>query len=176
MRFETTSLNNALLIHPLLHQDERGSFSRVFCADTFRARGLRDSFPQTNHSTNLKRGTVRGMHFQAAPHAEVKLVRVVQGAIWDAIIDLREDSPTFRQWQGFELSEENRTILYVPEGFAHGFQTLTDRAEVTYQVSHPYVAWAEGGLRWDDPVFGVDWPLPVSVISAKDAAWPDWQG
>lgn len=176
MRFETTELADALVIHPVLHQDERGSFSRVFCAETFRNRGLRDVFPQTNHSTNLRRGTLRGMHFQRAPHGEVKLVRVVAGAIWDAIIDLRAGSPTFGRWQGFELSEENRRVLYVPEGFAHGFQTLTDRAEVTYQVSHPYVPGAEGGVRWDDPAFAIDWPLPVSVISAKDAEWPIWQG
>ncbi len=176
MRFETTSLTDALIIHPVLHQDERGSFSRVFCAETFRAHGLRDVFPQTNHSTNLTRGTLRGMHFQNAPNGEVKLVRAVHGAIFDVIIDLRPDSPSLGKWQGFELSDTNRHILYVPEGFAHGFQTLTDGAEVTYQVSHPYVPGAEGGVRWDDPAFAIDWPLPVSVISAKDREWPFWQG
>lgn len=176
MRFETTSLNDALLIHPVLHQDERGSFSRVFCAETFRTRGLRDVFVQTNHSTNLTRGTLRGMHFQKGPAAEAKLVRAVHGAIYDVIIDLRPESPSFGKWQGFELSDENRTILYVPEGFAHGFQTLTNQAEVTYQVSHPYVPGAEGGVRWNDPAFAIDWPLPVSVMSAKDSDWPLWQG
>ena len=176
MQFEATRLANAVLIHPDPHTDARGSFSRVFCADTFRAQGLADCFPQTNHSSNPKRGTLRGMHYQKQPHAEVKLVRVVCGAICDVIIDLRPGSPTQGQWQAFELSAENRAMLYVPEGFAHGFQTLTDDAEVTYQVSSPYVPGAEGGVRWDDPAFGIGWPLAVSAISDKDADWPSWDG
>lgn len=172
MNFTPTALADAVLIHPVSHADARGSFTRVFCAETFRQHGLRGDFVQANHSSNRQRGTLRGMHFQKGAAAEVKLVRVVQGAIWDVIIDLRPASPTFRKWQGFELSERNRNMLYVPEGFAHGFQTLTDGAEVIYQVSAPYTPGAEGGLRWDDPAFGIDWPLPVSVISEKDANWP----
>lgn len=172
MNFSPTQLADAVLIHPVSHSDERGSFTRVFCAETFRQHGLKSDFVQANHSSNKARGTLRGMHFQKGAAAEVKLVRVVQGAIWDVIIDLRPSSPTFRKWQGFELSERNRSILYVPEGFAHGFQTLTDGAEVTYQVSAAYTPGAEGGVRWDDPAFGIDWPLPVSVISEKDANWP----
>lgn len=119
-----------------------------------------------------RHGTLRGMHFQKGTAAEVKLVRVVQGTIWDVIIDLRPASPTFRKWQGFELSDRNGHILYIPEGFAHGFQTVSDGAEVVYQVSAPSTQAAEGGLRYDDPAFRIDWPLPVSVISEKDAHWP----
>jgi dTDP-4-dehydrorhamnose 3,5-epimerase len=172
MNFMPTSLADAVVIQPVSHTDERGSFTRVFCAQTFRQHGLKPDFVQANHSSNRQRGTLRGLHFQKGAAAEVKLLRVVQGAIWDVIIDLRPASPTFRKWQGFELSERNRTMLYVPEGFAHGFQTLTDGAEVVYQVSSPYTPGAEGGLRWDDPALGIDWPLPVSVISEKDANWP----
>ena len=127
-------------------------------------------------SYNRRKGTLRGMHFQREPHAETKLVRVVRGAIYDVIIDLRPDSPTFKRWIGVELTAENRRALYVPAGFAHGFQTLADDTEVFYQVSAFYTPGAEGGVRYDDPAFAVSWPLPVSVISAKDAAWPDFTG
>lgn len=172
MNFTPTRLADAVLVEPTLHGDDRGSFSRVFCAETFRRHGLKDAFVQANHSSNRLRGTLRGLHFQKDAAAEVKLVRAVQGAIWDVIVDMRPTSPTYRQWQGFELSAANRRMLYVPEGFAHGFQTLTDGAEVTYQVSAPYTPAAEGGIRWDDPALGIDWPLSVSVISEKDANWP----
>lgn len=172
MQFTPTRLADAVLIQPTPHGDDRGSFSRVFCAETFRRHGLEEGFVQANHSSNRLRGTLRGLHFQRGAAAEVKLVRAVQGAIWDVIVDMRPVSPTYRAWQGFELSAENRTMLYVPRGFAHGFQTLTDGAEVVYQVSAPYTPAAEGGLRWDDPVLGIDWPLPVSVISDKDMRWP----
>lgn len=172
MEFRTTTLADAHLIHPRRMEDARGSFARTFCADTFRAHGLVADFPQANHSSNRRKGTLRGLHFQRAPHGEVKLVRVVAGAIHDVIVDLRPDSPTLGRWQGFDLSAENGAMLYVPAGFAHGFQTLTDGAEVTYQVSHPYTPAAEGGLRWDDPALAIRWPLPVSVISEKDANWP----
>ena len=172
MEFLPTPLADAVLIHPFRHSDARGSFTRVFCAETFRSHGLKTDFVQANHSSNRQRGTLRGMHFQTGDAAEVKLVRVVQGAIWDVIIDLRPASASYRAWKGFELSAENGAILYVPEGFAHGFQTLTDGAEVIYHVTAPYTPAAEGGVRWDDPAFGIAWPLPVSVISDKDAAWP----
>lgn len=172
MEFIPTTLADAVLIRPRRIADARGSFTRVFCADTFRAHGLEAAFVQANHSSNRQRGTLRGMHFQAAPHAEVKLVRVVAGAIHDVIVDLRPDSPTHRRWQGFDLSAEDGAMLYVPAGFGHGFITLTDDAHVTYQVSHPYTPAAEGGLRWDDPAIGIRWPLVPTVISDKDAAWP----
>ena len=172
MEFLSTPLADAVLIRPRRIADARGSFTRVFCAETFRKEGLVAEFVQMNHSSNRQRGTLRGMHYQAAPHGEVKLVRVVAGAIHDVIIDLRETSPTCRRWQGFDLSAEGGDMLYVPAGFAHGFITLSDNVEVTYQVSHPYTPAAEGGVRWNDPAIGIRWPLRPVVMSDKDAAWP----
>jgi dTDP-4-dehydrorhamnose 3,5-epimerase len=173
MKFTKTRLADAVLIEPDRHADERGFFARVYCADTFAAEGLATDYPQVNHSHNAAKGTLRGMHFQRAPHGEVKLVRCVKGAIHDVIVDLRPRSPSYGAWQGFDLTATNGRTLYVPAGFAHGFQTLQDDTDVTYQVSHRYTPGAEGGLRWDDPGVGIAWPLPVAVISAKDAAWPD---
>lgn len=172
MKFKETSLKDAVLIEPTRFGDARGYFARTFCAETFAREGLVSVYPQSNHSANAKAGTLRGLHFQRAPHAEVKLVRCVRGALYDVIVDLRPDSPTYRRWEGFELTEENGRILYVPEGFAHGLQTLVDDTHASYQVSHPYTPGAEGGVRFDDPAFAIRWPLPVSVISDKDAAWP----
>lgn len=173
MKFTRTRLADAVLIEPTRHADDRGFFTRVYCADTFAAEGLATDYPQANHSHNARAGTLRGMHFQRAPHREVKLVRCVRGAIHDVILDLRAGSPSYGAWQGFDLTAENGHMLYVPAGFAHGFQTLTDMSDVTYMVSHRYTPGAEGGLRWDDPALGLVWPLPVAVISEKDAAWPD---
>jgi len=173
MHFAATSLADAHLIDLSPIGDDRGSFARTFCAETFAARGLVPTFVQANHSQNVARGTLRGMHFQRQPHGEVKLVRVVRGAIVDVIIDLRRDSPSYGRWEAFELSAVNRRMLYIPVGFAHGFQTLEDHTDVVYQVSHPYTPGAEGGVRWDDPAFAITWPLPVASISPKDAAWPD---
>jgi len=172
MKFSKTSLQDAVLIDLDKREDERGFFARTFCAEEFANAGLVTSFPQANHSFNRKAGTLRGMHYQKAPHGEVKVVRCVAGAIHDVIIDLRPESPSYLQWEGFELTAANGRMLYVPSGFAHGFQTLTDAAEVTYMVSHPYTPGAEGGLRFDDPAFAITWPRPVSTISEKDAAWP----
>lgn len=172
MEFLKTSLADAVLIELRKFEDARGFFARTFCKEEFGAAGLVTEFVQTNHSHNVTKGTLRGMHFQKPPHGEVKLVRCVKGAIWDAIIDLRPDFPTFGKWEGFELTEENGRMLYVPVGFAHGFQTLTGDADVTYQVSYPYTPGVEGGARYNDPAFGIDWPLEVSTISDKDAAWP----
>ena len=172
MEFIPTTLADAVLIRPRRIADARGSFTRVFCAETFRKEGLVAEFVQMNHSSNRQRGTLRGMHYQAAPHGEVKLVRVVAGAIHDVIVDLRETSPSHLRWQGFDLSAEGGEMLYVPAGFAHGFITLADNTEVTYQVSHPYTPAAEGGLRWSDPAIGIRWPLQPLVMSEKDAAWP----
>ena len=173
MKFSETSLKDAMLIDLRKFEDDRGFFARSFCAEEFAKAGLVSVFPQANYSYNVAKGTLRGMHYQKAPHAEVKVVRVVQGALLDVIIDLRPSSPTYLKWEGFELSAENFRALYVPEGFAHGFQTLTDEVHATYMVSHPYTPGVEGGVRWDDPAFGIDWPLPVASISDKDAAWPD---
>jgi dTDP-4-dehydrorhamnose 3,5-epimerase len=176
MIFTPTELKDATIIDIEPFQDERGFFARTWCQREFAEHGLVANVVQANSSHNRHRGTLRGMHFQRAPHAETKLVRVVRGAIYDVIIDLRPESPTFKGWVGIELTAENRRALYVPEGCAHGFQTLADDTEVMYQVSAFYAPGAEGGVRHDDPAFAIRWPLPVSVISPKDAAWPDFAG
>jgi dTDP-4-dehydrorhamnose 3,5-epimerase len=174
MRFVETRLKGAYLIEPEIRADERGFFARAFCRREFEAHGLNPDLVQCNLSYNNTVGTVRGMHYQRAPHAEAKLVRCTAGAICDVILDLRPDSPTFAQWAAVELSAGNRRLLYVPEGFAHGYQTLLEGAEVFYQVSAFYHPQSEGGARWDDPTFKIEWPLPVNSISAKDASYPDW--
>lgn len=173
MKFTQTTLKDAVVMDLERRGDARGFFARTFCVDEFGREGLVTDFVQANHSQNVRAGTLRGMHFQKAPHGEVKLVRCVKGAIHDVIIDLRPDSPSFGRWEGFDLTEANGRVLYVPVGFAHGFQTLEDDTAVTYQVSHCYTPGAEGGVRWDDPAFAIAWPRPVTVISEKDAAWPD---
>lgn len=173
MKFSETRLADARLIEIEPRADDRGWFGRTFCAAEFGAQGLATVFVQANHSHNRSRGTLRGMHYQRAPHGEVKLVRVVQGAIHDVIVDLRPGSASYLKWQGFDLTAENRHMLYVPAGFAHGFQTLADDTHVAYQASHPYTPEAEAGLRWNDPAFAIAWPLPVASISDKDAGWPD---
>ena len=172
MHFRRTTLKDAWVIEVEPARDERGFFARTFCVDEFSAHGLETSFPQHSISVSARRGTFRGMHFQREPHGEVKLVRCVAGKIWDVIIDLRPDSPTFRRWQSFELAAENRCQLYVPRGFAHGFQTLTDNVEVSYLISKPHVPQAANGIRYDDAAFQVEWPLPVTVISDRDRSWP----
>ena len=176
MRFTPTTLKDAVLIEPERRSDPRGWFARTFCEEEFAAAGLKTRFVQHNASANPKAGTLRGMHYQNPPHAEVKVVRCTRGAIFDAIIDLRPDSPSFREWQGFRLDPENGHMLYVPEGFAHGYLTLRDDSEVSYLVSYPYTPGAEGGLRYDDPAFAVDWPREVALVSDKDAAWPRYAG
>ena len=172
MKIRETELEAARLIEFEKRGDERGFFARTFCEAEFAAAGLVTRFVQANHSHNKARGTLRGMHFQRAPHGEAKLVRVVRGAIYDVIIDLRRELPTYGRWQGFDLTAENGLMLYIPVGFAHGLQTLADETDIVYQLSHPYTPAAEGGVRWDDPAFGIAWPLAVAVISARDAAWP----
>lgn len=174
MRFFETDLDGARLIELEPIRDERGFFSRSFCVKEFAAQSLEANFVQHSLSYSAARGTLRGMHFQAAPHSEVKVVDCVKGAIWDVIIDIRPDSPTYRKWQGFELTAENRRQLYIPAGFAHGFQTLSDNTEVHYLISAFYEPSAARGLRYDDPSFAIRWPLPIAVISAKDLAWPDF--
>jgi dTDP-4-dehydrorhamnose 3,5-epimerase len=174
--FTPTKLRDAVVVDLELRQDERGFFARAWCRDEFAAQGLDTRVVQANLSSNRHVGTLRGMHFQSAPHAEVKLVRCIRGAIYDVVVDLRPDSPTYCAWVAVELTADNRRALYVPEGFAHGYQTLTDDAEVLYQVSEAYAPQAEGGVRWDDPAFGIEWPYAERrIISEKDRSWPDYE-
>jgi len=172
--FTETKLPGAYLIDIEKRGDQRGFFARGWCQKEFEAHDLIPRVVQTNISLSKRKGTLRGMHYQVAPYAEAKLVRCTRGALYDVIIDLRPDSPTHMQWLGVELSAENYKMLYVPEGFAHGFQTLVDNTEVTYQVSQFYTPEAEGGVRYNDPAFGIEWPLEVQVISDKDQSWPDY--
>lgn len=173
MNFIETKLAGAYIIELQPFVDERGSFMRSWCANEFAAHGLASSMVQANISSNRKRGTLRGMHYQHAPHAEAKLVRCTRGAVYDVALDLRPDSPTYRQWTAVELDANSLRMFYIPEGCAHGFMTLADDTELMYQVSAFYAPGTEGGVRYDDPAFGITWPLEVSVISEKDRAWPD---
>lgn len=172
MIFTETKLRGAYIVEPELLEDERGFFARTWSREDFDARGLDSNLVQCNSSLNKRRGTLRGMHYQTAPHEEVKLVRCTAGAIYDVIVDLREDSPTRSQWLGMELSASNRLMVYIPKGFAHGFQTLADETEVFYQVSEYYHPESARGVRWDDPAFGIAWPLGISVVSERDRAHP----
>ena len=173
--FSETELPGAYVIDLERREDERGFFARAWCAEEFADQGLSTKLVQVNVSFNRRKGTLRGMHFQMAPHAEVKLVRCTRGAIYDVILDLREDSPTYKRWIGVELDAESRRALYVPEGFAHGYQTLVADTETFYQVSEFYAPGAEGGVRWDDPAFGIAWPDPSGAfLSEKDRNWPDF--
>lgn len=174
MIFNATDLEGVVLIAPEKRGDDRGFFARMFCADEFAAQGLETRFVQQNMSRSTHRGTLRGMHFQRAPHAEVKLIRCVVGAVYDVLVDLRRDSPTFRKWQGFELNDANNHTLYAPQGVAHGFMTLADDVEMTYLHSAAYAPSAEGGVRWDDPAFAIAWPMAPTVMADKDKAWPDF--
>ena len=172
MIFHPTELADATLVEMEVRGDERGSFARTMCRSEFEAHGLSADFEQQNTSVSAHAGTIRGMHFQLAPHTEAKFVRCIRGAIVDVIVDLRRGSPSFLRHGKFELSAANKRMLYVPEGFAHAFQTLEDDSEVTYLVTAGYAPEAERGLRYNDPRLGIDWPLPVTTISPKDAAWP----
>jgi dTDP-4-dehydrorhamnose 3,5-epimerase len=176
MRFETTDLPDAWLMVPEPVGDERGFFARTFCARELGARGLETNFVQHSVSASARKGTLRGMHFQTEPHGETKIVTCLRGAIADVIVDLRAGSRGLRKWQRFDLTAENRHRLYIPKGFAHGFQTLTDDVEVGYLISAYYEPPAASGVRHDDPAFAIGWPLPVAVISDKDRAWPDFAG
>ncbi|MDO8927285.1 MAG: dTDP-4-dehydrorhamnose 3,5-epimerase [Sideroxyarcus sp.] len=172
MKFQQLPLEGAFLVSLEKRSDERGSFARAFCKNEFSAHGIPTDIVQSNISTNEKTGIVRGMHFQRAPHAETKLVRCTRGAIYDVIVDIREDSPTFGQWYGVELSEDNGLLIVVPEGFAHGYQALTDGATAFYMVTTAYAPGSESGLRHDDPALGIKWPLAVTDMSDKDRHWP----
>jgi dTDP-4-dehydrorhamnose 3,5-epimerase len=175
MRFVETPLAGAFVIEIEPHQDERGLFARTFCRDEFVAVGLPGDFVQASVSHNLRRGTLRGLHYQAAPHEEPKLVRCTRGAIHDVIVDLRRGSTTHCRWFAVELSAENRRALYVPPGFAHGFQTLVDDTEILYQMAVAYVPELARGVRWDDRAFGIAWPIAPPFMSARDASYPDYQ-
>ena len=172
MRFTPTAVQGATIVDLEPFSDDRGLFARTFDVDEFRAHGLDVGVAQANLSFNHRAGTLRGLHRQVPPHAEGKLVRCTAGAIVDVAVDVRPDSPTYGAHVMVELSAENRRALFIPPYVAHGYQTLTDGAEVVYQVSGPYAPGGEQGFRHDDPAFGIVWPVEVTVISAKDAAWP----
>ena len=176
MVFRETGLKGAAVIEIEQRVDERGFFARAWCRREFEEKGLLSGLVQSNISFNRATGTLRGMHYQSPPYEEEKLVRCTRGALYDVIVDLRQDSPTFKQWFGVELTEDNRRMLYVPKGFAHGFQTLADNTEVFYHVTEYYTPGAEGGIRWDDPLIAICWPPSrVRVISDKDRSWPDYR-
>jgi dTDP-4-dehydrorhamnose 3,5-epimerase len=174
--FSATRLKDAVIIDVERHGDERGYLARTFCEEEFVDHGLATRFVQSSTIVSPRRHTLRGLHYQRAPHREVKLVRCIRGAARVTIVDLRPESPSYIQWLGVELSQENGRLLYVPEGFAQGYQTLADDTEVLYQMTHHYVPDAATGVRWDDPAFGIDWPPAVErIISARDRAWPDYE-
>ena len=172
MIFTETKLKGAYILELERREDSRGFFARGFCQNEFRAHGLKPTVAQGNIASNIKAGTLRGMHFQYPPAAESKLVRCTRGAIYDIIVDLRPESPTYLQHIGVELNEDNQRALYVPERFAHGYQTLTDKTDTSYLVGEFYTPEAEGGLLYDDPSLKLSWPLPVSVVSDKDQKFP----
>ncbi len=174
MIFTPTKLQGAFILEVKKIEDERGFFGRSWCRRELEEHGLNANVVQANVSYNKVKGTLRGMHFQKAPHQETKLVRCTRGAIYDVIIDLRPNSPTYKQWIGVELTEDNYRMLFVPEDFAHGFITLQDNTEVTYQVTQYYTPGAEGGIRWNDPAFNIKWPIEPTVVSGKDQAHPDF--
>ena len=172
MIFTETDLKGAYIIDVNKIVDERGYFGRTFCKKEFENNGLEPNIAQANMSFNHKKGTLRGMHYQVSPYEETKLVKCTSGAIFDVIVDLRKDSPTYLKWTGVELSEENNRMLYVPRDFAHGFITLTDNTAIQYLVSEFYAPGSEKGIKWDDPKFNIKWPIDIAVISEKDNAHP----
>ncbi len=173
MIFTETKLKGAYIVDMEARRDERGYFSRVWCQKEFEQQGLNTNLVQCNIAFNNQAGILRGMHFQRQPWSEVKLVRCTKGAVFDAIVDMREESPSYQEWIGVELTEENHRMLYVPEGFAHGYLTLKENSELFYQVSQFYTPEAEGGIRWNDPLIGIEWPeMGELLISDKDKAWP----
>jgi dTDP-4-dehydrorhamnose 3,5-epimerase len=173
MKFHKTPLDGAYLIELEKRGDDRGFFARFFCQHEFAAAGLETSFVQINNSLTVAKGTLRGLHYQLPPAAEVKVVRAIKGALWDVIVDLRAGSPTYLKWFGAELTADNRSMMYVPRGFGHGFVTLTDHVEALYLDSAFYSPEAERGLRWNDKAIGIDWPAEPLEISDKDRKWPD---
>lgn len=175
LKFTELTIGGVFVIDVEPHPDERGFFARISCNDEFRAHGLDPQIVQSSISYNSKRGTLRGMHYQAAPYEETKFVRCTAGAIYDVVVDLRRSSETYRRWTAVELTAANRRTLYVPRGVAHGFITLTDDAEVLYQMGVGYVADAARGVRWDDAAFGIEWPMEPLVISERDRAFASYR-
>jgi dTDP-4-dehydrorhamnose 3,5-epimerase len=175
LSFGPTRVDGAFEIDGAKRSDDRGHFARVWCGRLFAAQGLAEGFTQVNTGVSTKAGTLRGMHYQLPPHAEVKLARCVRGAVFDVAVDLRPASPTFRRWHGCELSATNGRMLYVPEGCAHGYLTLSDDAELMYFTTAAYAPTSARGVRYDDPAFSIDWPVAVTVVSPQDAAWPDFR-
>jgi dTDP-4-dehydrorhamnose 3,5-epimerase len=174
MIFTETKLKGAFILELDRLEDERGFFARAWCQREFTERGLNPRIVQCSVSFNYKRGTLRGMHYQMAPHEETKLVRCTKGAIYDVIIDLRPESPTFTRWLATKLMADNYQMIYIPEGFAHGFQTLEDNTEVLYQLSEFYAPDHARGVRWNDPVFAIEWPVGQRVLSHRDSGYPDF--
>jgi dTDP-4-dehydrorhamnose 3,5-epimerase len=175
MIFSETKLSGVYVVDPKRFEDERGFFAPSFWAREFAARGLASAFVENNISYSLKRGTLRGMHYQAAPHGQAKLVRCTRGSVYDVAVDLRPDSPTYRQWVGVELTAENRRMIYIPGDCGHGFQTLEDDSEVFYMVSNPYDPASGRGFRWNDPAFGVEWPEAAEpILIERDRNYPDY--
>ncbi|MDN5203117.1 dTDP-4-dehydrorhamnose 3,5-epimerase [Fulvivirgaceae bacterium BMA10] len=175
MKFTETKLKGAFIIELDQLKDERGFFARSWCKKEMEDHGLNANVVQSNVSYNIEKGTLRGLHYQKDPYQETKLVRCTRGALYDVIIDLRKDSPTYMEWIGVELTAENYKMLYVPQDFGHGFITLEDQTEATYQVTQFYTPGAEGGIRWDDPAFNIEWPISPKVVSDKDQSHPDYQ-
>lgn len=172
MIFHETKLKGAFLVDLDRKEDRRGFFARAFCAREFEKHGLRAQVVQANMSYNHKKGTLRGMHYQVPPASEPKFIRCIHGAIWDVIVDMRPDSPTYLEHVGVELTADNRRAIYVPDMFAHGNQALTNGAELLYLVGEFYTPGCERGMRYDDPAIGIEWPIPVTTISDKDRSWP----
>lgn len=172
MNFVDTPIPGVVLIEADRLDDERGYFARVYCEQAFLGAGLPVIWPQCSSAWNRLKGTLRGLHFQDPPHQEAKLVRCSAGSLFDIVVDLRPEYPTYRAWWGVELSRRNLRTLFVPEGLAHGYQTLEDDSEVHYMISAPHISGVSRGLRWDDPMLGIQWPLPDPVLSAKDRSWP----
>jgi dTDP-4-dehydrorhamnose 3,5-epimerase len=172
MIFQESKIPGAWIIDIEPLHDSRGFFAMTWLPDQFSKRGMNPALVQCNLAFNSKRGTLRGMHFQRAPHAQAKVIRATRGALLDVIIDLREHSPTYRQWDAVELTADNHRMLYMPEGIAHGYLTLADDTEAYYHVSAPWVPAAESGVRWDDPAFNVRWPFVPEIVSERDSLWP----
>ena len=175
MKVTATALSGVHIIDVDPHEDARGTFARIWCAREAKAHGLETQIAQASLSRNRETGTVRGLHYQRPPYAEVKVVRCVRGAVFDVALDLRRSSATFRQWVGLELTADNGRALYIPERCAHGFMTLEPDSEILYQMSSYYEPEAGAGVRWNDDAFAIEWPLPVSVIGPKDARWNDFR-
>jgi dTDP-4-dehydrorhamnose 3,5-epimerase len=175
MKFTETKIPGVFVIELEKREDSRGYFARAWCQREFEAHGL-PNFVQTNMSLCKQKGTVRGLHYQVAPHGEAKYMRCIRGAIFDVVVDIRPDSPTYKKWFGVELTAENRKAIFVPEGLPHAYQALTDDAEVIYSSSCFYTPGAERGIRWNDSAFNIEWPIREAIVSEKDAKWADFKG